>query len=149
MSESLGSDIERPRILNNSYLYRLEIDSVWRYWNSDSLFVGSDSFRHWFEKNKMARLPLKIETRNLNFFCGEEFQTWQEPVTCFFFWVINFENIKDSLVFDHTVFDHTFCCSVTSFSTVVAGKITWSAEWVIQPTSFLSQAKRNVLILIK
>ena len=36
-----------------SYLYRLKIDWIWRHWNSESFYVGSDSFRHWF-KNKMA-----------------------------------------------------------------------------------------------
>ena len=30
--------------------HRMKIDWRWRHWNSVSFYVGSDSFRHWFQK---------------------------------------------------------------------------------------------------
>ena len=36
--------------LNDEFLHRLKIDWRWRHSNSDSIHVGSDSFRHWSQK---------------------------------------------------------------------------------------------------
>ena len=48
-------NVEKRRIrhtttLNDEFLDRLRIDWRWRHSNSESLYVGSASFRHWFQK---------------------------------------------------------------------------------------------------
>ena len=51
MLERVGSDIERLWTLNdNSYLNRLKSFWIWCHLNSDSFYVGSDSYRHWIQK---------------------------------------------------------------------------------------------------
>jgi len=83
MSERVGSDIERLRILNvNSYLYRFKIDWIWRHWNSESFYVGSDLFRHWF---------LKIEKTDLELLQSGAFEN------------INFESIEFTLSNFHLI----------------------------------------------
>ena len=53
MSEKVGSEIVYGT-KNDSVIELLDqIDWGWRHWNSESSYVGSDSFRHWF-KNKMG-----------------------------------------------------------------------------------------------
>ena len=60
--------------LNDEFLDRLNIDWRWRYSNSESFYVGSDSFRRWF-KNKMAFVWTTLNFRFLTSDC-DVFNFW-------------------------------------------------------------------------
>ena len=48
----------------------LKIGLIWRHWNSESSYVGSDFLRHWFKKPKWigSGLPLKSVLKSIQGF---------------------------------------------------------------------------------